>query len=257
MFNFPEDFLSEQTPLDGPAFYDKPDVFDIYTKHRQHRTDTPNDALEKPVIDELTGSLTGLRILDLGCGDGSYGIEALEQGCISYTGVDGSKNMAAAAKAQLANTAALVEESTIESWSYPAVTFDLVVARLSLHYINDLQTVFDQAFSSLVNGGKLVFSVEHPVITSCARGWKADTPRQDWLVDDYFVTGERVTSWLGGTIIKYHRTVEDYFKMLQQAGFTIKEIREATPVRENFKDEAQFLRRQRIPLFLIMSAEKR
>ena len=53
-----------------------------------------------------------------------------------------------------------------------------------------------------------MFSVEHPVITSCDRAWQGQGQRQDWIVDDYFDNGPRVTQWLGGQVTKNHRTVE-------------------------------------------------
>nr|WP_199333639.1 hypothetical protein [Oculatella sp. FACHB-28] len=44
-----------------------------------------------------------------------------------------------------------------------------------------------------ITNKQFVFSVGHPVITSCDRGWVDGTPRQDWVVDNYFSTGVRVT----------------------------------------------------------------
>lgn len=43
--------------------------------------------------------------------------------------------------------------------------------------------------------------------------------RQEWIVDRYFDVGQRVTHWLGDQVVKYHRTVEEYFLGLQTAGF--------------------------------------
>ena len=88
----------------GPEFYDDEEVFATYAARRA-RIDGPNEILEKPIFDELIGDLAGLRILDLGCGDAAFGIEALQQGCESYLGIDGSHKMVAAAKAKLAGTA--------------------------------------------------------------------------------------------------------------------------------------------------------
>jgi hypothetical protein len=62
---------------------------------------------------------------------------------------------------------------------------------------------------------------------------------------------------MGGQVIKYHRTVENYFVGLQRAGFVIESLREAEPQREHFnEDEATYQRRKRIPLFLNMAAQK-
>jgi SAM-dependent methyltransferase len=241
---------------EGPAFYDDDDVFKTYTA-RRHRENNPNDTLEKPVILELAGELTNQRILDLGCGDATFGREVLSRGCQSYLGIEGSSKMVNSAQQVLDGTAGKVVHATVENWDYPAQAFDLVISRLVLHYIKDVDSVFRQVYQTLTNKGRFVFSIEHPVITSCDRGWQGDGPRQDWLVDNYFDTGERITSWMGGQVIKYHRTVENYFVGLQHAGFVVESLREAEPQRECFnEDDETYERRKRIPLFLIMAAQK-
>jgi hypothetical protein len=76
------------------------------------------------------------------------------------------------------------------------------------------------------------------------------------VVDNYFDTGERITNWMGGTVRKYHRTLENYFKAAQQTGFAIEQLREGYPRPENFRTDETYQRRKRIPLFLIMSLRK-
>jgi len=240
---------------DGPAFYDDEKVFARYLQGR-HRTDGPNETLEKPVTLELLGDVAAQRILDLGCGDASLGHEVLERGARRYVGVEGSRRMAELARQTLAGTAGEVSHSPVEDWQYPPGAFDRVVARLVLHYVADIAPIFAQVYQTLVPGGRFVFSVEHPVITSCDRAWPAGTVRQDWIVDNYFDTGLRVTAWLGGEVRKYHRTVEDYFVTLQAAGFVVECLRESRPQRERFVDEATYIRRKRIPLFLFLAGRK-
>ncbi|ACK72061.1 Methyltransferase type 11 [Gloeothece citriformis PCC 7424] len=239
----------------GLDFYDDEAVFTNYTEHRQ-RLDTPNDTLEKPVMMDLIGIITDKRILDLGCGDAAIGREFLDRGAASYVGLEGSHKMAALALQTLAGTSGQVIRQEIETWTYPPAAFDLVIARLSLHYVADLKRVFSNVRQTLDRQGQFVFSVEHPVITSCDRGWKAGTLRQDWVVDDYFKTGLRVTNWLGAYVKKYHRTIEEYFYLLQEAGLRIKDLREARPQLQHFHDIQTYERRKRIPLFLILAANK-
>jgi len=241
--------------LPGPTFYDDDAVFATYMQHRQ-RPDTPNDTLEKPVILDLLGDVAGRHILDLGCGDARFGRELLERDVARYVGVEGSQKMVEVAQRTLAGTRGEVVEHTIEDWTYPASTFDLVVARLVLHYLADLASLFAQIFHTLRPDGRLIFSVEHPVITSCDRGWSQGSLRQDWIVDNYFDTGLRVTNWLGGTVQKYHRTIEEYFATLQCAGFQVEHLREAHPQREHFTAVETYERRKRIPLFLVLVGRK-
>ncbi|MEZ4726784.1 MAG: class I SAM-dependent methyltransferase [Caldilineaceae bacterium] len=201
--------------------------------------------------------MQGLRILDLGCGDAGFGCEALSQGCASYLGLEGSQKMAALGRQTLAGTAGRVIHTTMEGWAYPLEQFDLVVSRMALHYIADLPALFAQVQRTLTSGGRFVFSVEHPVITSCSAARPdGEGKRQGWLVDDYFNTGPRVVKWLGNEVVKVHRTVEDYFLTLQAAGFMVEALREARPRREYFADQAEYERRQRIPLMLFLVGQR-
>jgi hypothetical protein len=77
--------------------------------------------------------------------------------------------------------------------------------------------VFQQVRRALASGDRFVFSVKHPVITSSLRGWDSRQPQSDWLVDDYFVTGRRESDWPGARVVKYHRTIEDYVRLVQEA----------------------------------------
>src|SRR3954447_24355530 len=158
--------------MSGPVFYDDDAVFATYMAARQ-RPDNPNDTLEQPVTLELLGDLAGRRVLDLGCGDAAFGRVVLARGGSIYLGVEGSRNMAALAREMLTGTSGQVRHCTIEDWEAPAAAFDLAVARLSLHYLDDLAPTFGHVYQALASGGRFVFSVEHPVITSCNRGWPA------------------------------------------------------------------------------------
>jgi len=237
----------------GPDFYDDEIVFSTYMSGRDTRIDGPNETLEKPVFDELAGNLANLRILDLGCGNAAFGLEALGQNCRSYYGIDGSHKMVEAANAKLAGTLGKVECASIAGWDYPLRQFDLVTSRLALHYVPEVTPVFVNVYGALAEGGRFIFSIEHPVITSSDRARPPGGQRQDWIVDNYFDTGSRRTNWMGGDVIKYHRTIEDYFVALRAAGFIVDAVRESRPQRARFRDEATYERRKRIPLMLFFS----
>jgi SAM-dependent methyltransferase len=240
----------------GPEFYDDEAVFATYMSGRETRLDGPNETLEKPVFDELVGNLSSLRILDLGCGNAAFGLEALQRGCHSYLGIDGSHKMVEVAKEKLAGTRGTVLRASIEAWDYPSHQFDLVTSRLAIHYVPEIEPVFAKVYRALIEGGRFILSIEHPVITSCDRGWQTGGPRQDWIVDNYFETGPRLAHWMGGEVIKYHRTIEDYFAALQTTGFAVDALRESRPQRIRFRDESTYKRRKRIPLMLFFSASR-
>jgi SAM-dependent methyltransferase len=241
--------------LDGTAFYDDTQNFATYTAHRQ-QPDNPPDTLEKPVFLELVGAVGGKRILDLGCGAALFGCAALEQGAESYLGIEGSQNMVAAAQKTLAGSAGQVIHTPIETWNYPEAAFDLVISRLVLHYIADFAALCTNVYQTLTANGRFIFSVEHPIITACAHSWQTNGSQPGWLVDTYFIPGPRVTAWLGGEVVRYHRTIEEYFGLLQSAGFVVERLRESCPQRDQFADAATYELRKRVPLFLFLAARK-
>jgi SAM-dependent methyltransferase len=241
--------------VDGPAFYDDERVFANYAQLRAH-PDCTNDTLEWPVMSELLGPLAGLRVLDLGCGDALFGRRALDDGAASYLGVDGSANMVAAARRTLADSGGAVVQASLLDWQPPEAAFDLVASRLALHYLPALAPLFARVFDALVPGGRFVYSVEHPVLTSCQRDGRDAVVVDDWVVDDYFRPGPRVTRWLGAEVLKYHRTVEDHFRGLNEAGFVVEQLRESRPQARHFSDPVFFERRQRYPLFLFLAARR-
>ncbi|HUP27522.1 MAG TPA: class I SAM-dependent methyltransferase [Chloroflexia bacterium] len=240
-------------------FYDDAEGFTGYMAHRANPAN-PNDTIEEPIFTEMLGAVAGLDILDLGCGDGTFGHGLLAAGCTSYCGLDASVNMVGTAQARLASTGGRgnVIHADIKQWTYPGAAFDLVISRLALHYIadEDISPLFSNVSATLRPGGRFVFSVLHPVFTSSARSLQESARHQDWIVDEYFVPGPRVFPWLGAQVTWHHRTVEDYVMALQGAGFTLTRLRESRPDPSQFFDQSEYERRRRIPLFLFLAGAK-
>ena len=75
-------------------------------------------------------------------------------------------------------------------------------------------------------GGKFIFSVEHPVFTSYgSQDWYYDEDGNilHFPVDNYY-EGKREAIFLGEKVIKYHRTLTTYLNCLLQNGFELKHI---------------------------------
>jgi cyclopropane fatty-acyl-phospholipid synthase-like methyltransferase len=239
----------------GGAFYDQPDVFQRYRAHRAW-TANPNITLEEPAFMDELGTVTGLRVLDLGCGDGGTGAALLEAGCASYLGVDGSKRMVKAANATLDRANGNAVLGDMEDFEARPGAFDLIVSRMALHYLSDISQLLHRCHQSLAEEGRIVFTVVHPVITSNDGRSSTTQRRQNWLVDNYFVEGRRPQVWLGAESLWHHRTIETYVAELRTAGFSLTNLRECGPTPERFNDEAEYHRRQRIPLMLLISGTR-
>ncbi|MGD6780995.1 MULTISPECIES: class I SAM-dependent DNA methyltransferase [Bacillaceae] len=239
----------------GSSVYDQSDFFTNYMK-RRNRQDSPNNAIEGPIMFELVGNIQNRTILDLGCGDASFGKELLQLGAKHYTGVEGSEQMVEAARSTLLELDATIHNETMESFNYPSASYDLVTARFAIHYVSDIDRLFQSIHETLKEGGKFVFSIQHPLTTSSFASKESGDKRGNWIVDDYFRDGERKEPWINQVVVKYHRTIEQYFTALRKAGFSVQDLREGTPKREHFSSEEEFVRRQRIPVVLAFTCGK-
>jgi 2-polyprenyl-3-methyl-5-hydroxy-6-metoxy-1,4-benzoquinol methylase len=118
----------------------------------------PNLVMEEPALLDELGSVEGLRVADLGCGDAALGRVLLSGGCARYLAIDGSERMVAAARETLRGTAGEVERGDIEDFAAPTGAFDLVVSRMALHYVEDVERVLSACHSCLSPGGRIVFT---------------------------------------------------------------------------------------------------
>jgi len=242
------------TSLHGGLFYDDETVFSNYTAHREW-TANPNTVMEEPALLEALGDVRGARVLDLGCGDAELGRMLPAAGCASYHGIDSSRRMVERAKVTLQGSSGTVTFGTMEKFSAPPDSVDLVISRLALHYVEHIEPILRACHTCLVDSGRLVFTVTHPVITS--HDSRTGEKRTSWVVDDYFVPGARPQTWMGGRVVWFHRTIEDYVRAVQQAGFRITRLSECAPSQAHFtEDPHEYQRRCRVPLFLLLVGEK-
>jgi SAM-dependent methyltransferase len=241
--------------LNGIEFFEREDTHAAY-QARRATGKAPNEVMEEDAFDELLGEVAGTDILDLGCGDGSYGRKLLDRGCASYTGVDGSARMTEVARHGLSGTQAAICHGRIEHFALAERAWDIVISRMTFHWIVELGPILARVAAALRPGGRLVFSVEHPVITCCSAARPDGEHRSHWLVDEYFVPGARTTRWFGVTVEKFHRSIEDYFRLIHASRLRVADLREATPSERRIPDPAEYRRRCRIPLMLLLRAER-
>ena len=78
-------------------------------------------------------------------------------------------------------------------------------------------------------------NIEHPVFTAgVGQDWiyTDDGKPQYWAIDNYFITGERNTHFLGCDVVKQHHTLTQIIMGLLNNGFELKVVEEAEPPKE-------------------------
>lgn len=182
-------------------------------------TKAHNALYERPATLALLPPLSGLRILDAGCGSGWYADYFLAQGAASVTCIDASPNMAAAARLRLGARAPVRVHDLSKPLDFAAdASFDLIVSPLVLHYLPDLKPVFLELRRVLRPKGWLVFSVHHPTVVF-----------NDHQLADYYQTVWIEEEWDAGKVGFYHHPLDAYTEGLASAGFVIERLHEAHP----------------------------
>jgi SAM-dependent methyltransferase len=237
--------------------YDDPAFFQGYAQLGRS-VEGLDGAAEWPALRALLPPLNGLDVLDLGCGFGWFCRWARLNGAARVVGLDVSERMLARAAAMTNDPAITYARADMEQPSLPGASFGLAYSSLALHYIENLPGLLANVRDALVPGGRLVFSVEHPIFTAPTRpGWSMDADgRKTWPVDGYLAEGPRTTDWLAKGVIKQHRTLGTYLNLLLRLGFTLSHIEEWGPADDQIAARPALADERQRPPFLLIAARR-
>lgn len=244
--------------MENPALYDQPEFFQNYSLLKRS-LEGLEGAPEWPLLKSmLPPSVSGLRVVDLGCGFGWFCRWAQEQGASRILGIDLSEKMLSRARSS-SNSAIEYQQANLERLSLPEAAFDLVYSSLALHYIENVESLFLTIFRSLSPGGHFVFSTEHPIFMAPTKpGWRIDEKdgKKTWPINRYSVEGARVTDWLTKGVVKFHRTIATTLNLLIRTGFSISRVEEFCPTKDQIAAQPGLAEECERPMFLLVSARR-
>ena len=169
-----------------------------------------------------------------------------------------AERMLAKSRATTQDPAITYTRADMEHLELSPAAFGLVYSSLALHYIEDLSRLMAQVYRSLVAGGSLAFSVEHPIYTAPADpNWSLNAAgRKTWPIDGYLDEGPRSTDWLAKGVIKQHRTVATYINTLLRLGFTLSHVEEWGPTEAQIAARPTLADERQRPPFLLVAARR-
>jgi len=133
-----------------------------YRRWRRSTLGSVTERVEMSAVFDLLGALAGKRVLDAGCGDGSYALEAARHGGV-VTGIDLSEEMLALARARGAEQGINVDWRYADVISLPFAdeSFDQVVAITLLCLVPDPRAAVLELSRVLAPGGRLLVAELH------------------------------------------------------------------------------------------------
>jgi ubiquinone/menaquinone biosynthesis C-methylase UbiE len=235
--------------------YDNEEFFEQYSRLRRSVVGL-DGAPEWPALRALLPNLHGRAVLDLGCGYGWFCRWARQHGAARVVGVDVSERMLARAGATTNDPAVTYIRADMEQPSLSPASFDLAYSSLALHYVANLDGLLAAVHRSLLPGGSLIFSVEHPIYTAPTNPhWAMDAAgHKTWPVDGYLDEGPRSTDWLTKGVIKQHRTTATYVNQLLRRGFALTHLEEWGPTNEQILADPELADERQRPPYLLVAA---
>jgi len=128
-----------------------------YAAWRATRLGKVTEALERKAVLDLAGSVDGLDVLDVGCGDGAYAVPLALRGA-HVTGLDASLSSLRAAARRAQDSAAPVALVAGDALTLPfdSEAFDLAIVVTALCFVPSPQQALTEFARVLRPGGRLI-----------------------------------------------------------------------------------------------------
>lgn len=141
---------------------------DMYSKHAEKYDSAVKDNIynahfERPSLQAMLDDLSGMDVLDLGCGSGVYAEFLVQQRASNITCIDASEEMIKLVRNKFGErVVSYAQDLSIGLPKENSNSVDVIICPLVLHYLQDLSTLFNDISRVLKPGGYMVFSTHHP-----------------------------------------------------------------------------------------------
>jgi ubiquinone/menaquinone biosynthesis C-methylase UbiE len=145
--------------------------------------------LDEPML-RACGDVTGLRVVDLGCGEGRFCRMLAKRGAASVLGLDLGEAMIAAAR-EIPAPGVTYRIADVEDLGFlDDASLDLAVSYLNQCDLPDFEANAREVFRVLCPEGRFVVANLHPM-RSAVGGWQraADGTKEHVILDRYFDEG--------------------------------------------------------------------
>lgn len=247
-----------------------------WVEHVRAGHDLYRDLMNNPAFFAFVGDVSGLRVLDAGCGEG-YNTRLFADRGAHMTGVDISQTMIAAAREEEEKNPLGIRyevRSMGDLSCFDASTFDAVLSTMALMDAPDYEAALHDFHRLLKPDGLLAFSVTHPCFTYEILGLETDASGEvvGIRLGDYFRGGSVEERWSFSAaqeshetseeqtepfcITYFQRTLSGYLNPLASAGFALDAVHEPRPDEEACRKFPALRKHRCVPHSLFIKARR-
>jgi SAM-dependent methyltransferase len=215
---------------------DHPADTDLWETHADWWIDGFTDGADPEYVEQIMPMAAaelagGVRVLDIGCGDGQISRLAAASGA-RVTGIDPTWNCVRVAHERRGG--AEFARATAGNLPFADETFDAAVACLVFEHIDDVDQAIAEVARVLEPGGRFCFFLNHPILQAPGSVWVddhlVDPPEQYWRLGPYLDETETTEQVELGVWIRFiHRPLSRYVNALTATGLTLERMVEPAP----------------------------
>ena len=228
------------------------EIFEQLANHYATTVDTKpyNAYYERPALTSLLPEVRGKQVLDAGCAAGWYTEWLLDRGAV-VTALDISPGMVAKTKERVRDRAVVRVADLRKPLDFiEDESQDIILSSLTLHYMENWDSVLGEFYQKLKAKGVLVFSVHHPMM-DCQLS-PLDNYYCTELLDEEWTVGEKKVR-----VRFYRRPLQEIINSVLRTNFKLEKIVEPQPTQAFMQLEPEdYAKLMRQPGFLCLRARK-
>ena len=208
-----------------------------------------------PVMNSKTAEVKGLRVLDVGCGEGRF-CRALSERGAATVGIDPTPALLEVARAR--HPEGEYVECGAEAMPFKDREFDVVVSYVSLCDIPDYRAAIKEKARVLKPAGRMVVALHNAFVTTSPTGWLKDESGRKIVfpVDHYTFESASKVAWCGIEVVNYHRPMSAYMSAFLDEGLHLVSYEEPLPSPQDVTDHPDLADYLRVSVFTVMEWAK-
>jgi 2-polyprenyl-3-methyl-5-hydroxy-6-metoxy-1,4-benzoquinol methylase len=232
---------------------------------RKEKGDYLRNKLLTPHLMRILGPLDGLRVLDVGCGEGYLARRMARKGARVWA-FDWMDILISHAREEEQRSRLGIKYAVADaSRRFPCPSaIHLVVANMVLKDMPRIQTTVSEAHRVLRRGGRFVLTVLHPCFCMSSSQWQARKsirkkhPKVSFELEAPYTTRKEFLKTVSGSrtqIVHFHRPLSTYVSLLRRNGFLVSGLWEPV-LGPNTSCPAKYEYAAFLPPFLLMEGTK-